>query len=163
MHVQNFAIAVGLHFLGILVLKVENILKSSLNSIPTPSPSVNFKLREGKFVWGVCSKVCWQSPAIFCLITSTFPPIIWIFTKGGGDGNKSRLSFYIFSTLLTTLIFNLILTLWLSTLTSVTSNSIHESATYPIANREGAWHSHKIYMKKMQENAFVTIYHFELK
>ena len=51
MHVQNFAIAVGLPFLGILVLlKVETILKGSLNSIPSPSPSVKkFKLRAGKF------------------------------------------------------------------------------------------------------------------
>ena len=29
----------------------------------------------------------------------TFPPIIWIFTEGGGDGIESRLPFKIFSTL----------------------------------------------------------------
>ena len=52
MHVQNFAIAVGLHFLGILVLKVEKILKGSLNSIPSPSPSVKIQTIGGK----VCLK-----------------------------------------------------------------------------------------------------------
>ena len=29
----------------------------------------------------------------------TFPPIIWIFTEGEGDGIESRLPFKIFSTL----------------------------------------------------------------
>ena len=32
-------------------------------------------------------------------IKQTFPPIIWIFTEGEGDGIKSRLPFKIFSTL----------------------------------------------------------------
>ena len=56
MHVQNFAIAVGLHFLGILVLKVEKILKGSLNSIPSPSPSVKIQIMGGK---GIKAKYGW--------------------------------------------------------------------------------------------------------
>ena len=32
-------------------------------------------------------------------LKQTFPPIIWIFTEGAGDGIKSRLHFKIFSTL----------------------------------------------------------------
>ena len=61
--------------------KVEKILKGSLDLIPSPSPSVKFKLWTGKFAWGVkakhCwafhlfSKVCWHHPAMFCLITSS--------------------------------------------------------------------------------------------
>ena len=35
---------------------------------------------------------------MFCL-KQTFPPIIWIFTEGEGDGIKSRLPFKTFSTL----------------------------------------------------------------
>ena len=48
-------------------------------------------------------KVCWQHSAMFCLYTSSiflnFPPLIWIFTEGKGDGIKFRLPFKIFSTL----------------------------------------------------------------
>ena len=33
-------------------------------------------------------------------LKQTFPPIIWIFTKGKGDGIESRLTFKIYSTLL---------------------------------------------------------------
>ena len=36
-------------------------------------------------------------------LKQTFPPIIWIFTEGEGDGNESRLTFKIFSTLKVTL------------------------------------------------------------
>ena len=32
-------------------------------------------------------------------LNQTFPPIIWVFTEGEGDGMKSRLPFKIFSTL----------------------------------------------------------------
>ena len=42
------------------------------------------------------SKVCWQHPAN---LKQTFPPIIWIFTEGEGDGIKSKLPFKIFPTL----------------------------------------------------------------
>ena len=45
-------------------------------------------------------KVCWQCPAMFCLYTfkQSFPPMIWIFTEGEGDGVKSRLPSKKFST-----------------------------------------------------------------
>ena len=33
-------------------------------------------------------------------LKQTFPPIIWIFTEGEGDGLESRLYFNIFSTLI---------------------------------------------------------------
>ena len=40
------------------------------------------------------SKVCWLRPAMFCLKKKqTFPPIIWIFSEGEGDGIKSRHTF----------------------------------------------------------------------
>ena len=48
----------------------------------------------------IVRKVCWQCPAMFCLyslhLKQTFPPIIWIFTEGEGDGIESRLPFKIF-------------------------------------------------------------------
>ena len=45
------------------------------------------------------SKVCWQRPAMFCLlhIKQTFQPIIWIFTVGEGDEIQSRLPFLLYS------------------------------------------------------------------
>ena len=63
--------------------KVENILKDSLDSIPSPSKfSENSNYLEGKFAWGVKAKncwalstnflylkVCWQHPAMICLYT----------------------------------------------------------------------------------------------
>ena len=69
----------------------------------------------GKFAWDIkakhcwvvlknilLSKVCWQHPAMLCLYTSNkfFPPIIWIFTEGEGNWNKSRLPFKISTTFL---------------------------------------------------------------
>ena len=84
---------VSRHFIGTLMLqrtlshhdacihhlntfKVEKILKSSLDSIPSPSTSVKIQI----FAWGVnvkhcwvlstnCwkQKVCWHHPAMFCL------------------------------------------------------------------------------------------------
>ena len=50
-----------------------------------------FKLLARKFTWGNKAKRCW--------VMLTFPPIIWIFTEGTGDGIKSRIPFKIFSTL----------------------------------------------------------------
>ena len=94
--------------------KVEKILKGILDSIPSPSPSVQIQIRggkvclrrKGKTLLGIetnflYSKVCWQRPAMFCLYTlkQTFPPLIWIFTEGEGDGIESRIPFKIFSTL----------------------------------------------------------------
>jgi hypothetical protein len=42
-------------------IKVENILKGSLDSIPSPSPSVKNQIMgtQGKFPWGVKTKHCW--------------------------------------------------------------------------------------------------------
>ena len=34
-----------------------------------------------------------------CFVFTPYPPIIWIFTEGEGDGIESRLPFKIFSTL----------------------------------------------------------------
>ena len=64
--------------------KVEKILKGSLDSIPSPSPSVKSQIMGGKFAWGVkakhcCTlstnfwkqKFCWHQPAMFCLYTSS--------------------------------------------------------------------------------------------
>jgi hypothetical protein len=52
--------------------------------MPSPSPSVKIQIIGGKVYLGN---------------KQTFPPIIWIFTEDEGDGIKSRLSSYIFSTL----------------------------------------------------------------
>ena len=62
------------------VFKVEKILKGSLDSIPSPSPSVKIQIWAGKFAWDVKAKhglalltkfwkqkVCWQHPTMFCL------------------------------------------------------------------------------------------------
>ena len=41
---------------------------------------------------------CWRG-ILPLHLKQTFPPVIWIFTEGGGDGIESRLPFKIFSTL----------------------------------------------------------------
>ena len=71
-------------FLGEL-FKVEKILKGSLDSIPSPSPSK--------------SLLTSPSNGLPLHLKQTFLPIIWIFTEVEGDGIKSRLPFKIFSTL----------------------------------------------------------------
>ena len=43
----------------VIVHKVEKILKSSLDSIPSPSPSVKIQIMGKKFAWGVKAKHCW--------------------------------------------------------------------------------------------------------
>ena len=66
-----------------MIIKVEKILKSSLNSIQSSSPSMKIHTMRGKFAWGVKAKhwwslptkfrrqkVCWHHLAMFCLITS---------------------------------------------------------------------------------------------
>ena len=79
--------------------KIEKILKGSLDSIPSPSMKIQimggkFCTRcKGKTLLGIVNKVfkpkkCWHQPAMFCFITS-FPPMIWFFTDGEGDGMKS--------------------------------------------------------------------------
>ena len=83
--------------------KVEKILKVSLVSNPSDPLSVKIQIMDrkvclrckSKTLLGVLfSKLWWHHPAMFCLITSRklYPPIIWIFTKGEGDGIESRLS-----------------------------------------------------------------------
>ena len=64
--------------------KVEKILKGSLDSILSPSPSVKIQITgrkvclrwKGKNCWVLSTnfsnqKVCWHHPAMFCLITSS--------------------------------------------------------------------------------------------
>ena len=75
------------HFKMVPCLKVENILKVSLDSISSPSPSVKIQIMAGK---DVKAKHCWML---------TFLPIIWMFTEGEGDEIESRLPFKIFSTI----------------------------------------------------------------
>ena len=85
-----------------LLVKVENILESSLDLILAPSHSVKIQI----MCWTVCwkckgktllsivnklwkQKVCWQNPAMLSLITSSKLSsqlfVIWIFTKGWWD------------------------------------------------------------------------------
>ena len=72
---------------GAIKVKVENILKSSLDSIPSPSPSVKIHIMGRKVclrcksetLMGIGHKLlnfwfsefCRHAPAMFCLITSS--------------------------------------------------------------------------------------------
>ena len=84
--VEPFKICLKLALTMDIFLKVEKILKGSLDSIPSPSYSVKIQIM-GKNV-------------LPYYVKKTFPPIIWIFTEGECDGIESRLSSWIFSTLL---------------------------------------------------------------
>ena len=79
-------IVIGWKLMSFKNSKVEKILKGSLDSIPSPHihRQWKFKLRAGKFAWGVKAKDCWalstnfwkqkvclHHPAMFCLITSS--------------------------------------------------------------------------------------------
>ena len=92
--------------------KVEKILKGSLDSILSPSPSVKIQIMgskiclrcKGETLLGVVNKLL--KTKILLTTTSNvsplhlkqiFQPIIWIFTEG--ERIQSRLSSYIFSTL----------------------------------------------------------------
>ena len=66
--------------------KVESFLKASLNSISSPSSSVKIQIMDGK----VCLKC--KEKTLLGVVNTLFPPIIWIFTEGEGDGIKVRLS-----------------------------------------------------------------------
>ena len=71
----------------VIIVKVEKTLKGSLDSIPSPSPSVKIQIMGAKFAWGVkakhCffenkkfvdflfSKVCLQLPAMIRLYISS--------------------------------------------------------------------------------------------
>ena len=78
---------------AVVLPKVEKILKSSLNSIS--SPSLKIQIMAGKFK----SFLTRPSIVLPLHLKQTFPSIIWIFTKSEGDGIESRLPFKIFSTL----------------------------------------------------------------
>ena len=119
---SSWTIFVGFLFIDeIWKLKVEKILKGSLYSIPSPSPSVKIQnmgekvcLRcKGKTLLGIVKTLLGIVNKLFIfksLLTTPsnvsplhlkqiFPPIIWIFTEGGGDMIESWLPFKIFSTL----------------------------------------------------------------
>ena len=68
--------------------KIEKILKCCLDLIPSPSPSVKIQIIGGKD----CLR--WKGPSnvLPYFLKQTFPPIIWIFNEGEGDGIESRLS-----------------------------------------------------------------------
>ena len=60
---------------SLLFVKVEKISKGSLDSIPSPSPSMKIQTMGRKFClrWKgkTLLEVCWHHPAMFCLITSS--------------------------------------------------------------------------------------------
>ena len=85
--------------------KVEKILKGSLDSIPSPSPSMKIQIMvgkvclrcKGKTLLGIVNKLlnaksllASPSNVLPYYLKQTFPPIIWIFTEGEGDGIESR-------------------------------------------------------------------------
>ena len=96
-----------------MLIKVENILKGSPDSIPLPSPSVKIQIVGGKVCFrcngktllGDVNKLFFKSLLITpsnvlpLHLKQTFPAIIWIFTVCKGDEMESRLPFKIFSTL----------------------------------------------------------------
>ena len=98
-------------YLWVRLVKVEKILKDSLDSIPSPSVKIHIMGRKGvmaKHCWNVVNKLL-NTKSLLTIIPSnvlslclkrTFPPIIWIFTEGESDMIESRLLFKIFFTLL---------------------------------------------------------------
>ena len=78
----NFLLHIACH-MHCTTVKVENVLKGSLDSIPSPSPSEKIQITGGK-VYLRCKgktllgrrcqqsfeskKFCWHHPAVFCLI-----------------------------------------------------------------------------------------------
>ena len=92
--------------------KVGNILKGSLDSIPSPSVKIQIIgskvcLRcKGKPLLGILKKrlktkslLTMPSNVLPLHLKQIFPTIIGIFTEGEGDGIESRLPFKIFPTL----------------------------------------------------------------
>ena len=90
-----------------LLFKVEKILKGSLDSILSPSPSVKIQIMgkktslrcKGETLLGVVNKLlktkCFlttPSNVLPLCLYQTFLPIIWIFTEGEGDKIESGLS-----------------------------------------------------------------------
>ena len=93
--------------------KVKKILKSSLDLIPSPSPSVKIQIMSGKVclrykgktLLGIVNKHL-KTKSLLTTPSNVLPlslkPIVWIFIEGEGDGIKSRLLFKIFFTLIST-------------------------------------------------------------
>ena len=94
-------------WLNLFLAKVDNISKCSLDSIPSPLPSVRIQIMGGKVFLRCKSKtllgIVNKHLKTKCLLNITkqyfaslpevkFPPIIWIFTEGEGDRIKSGLS-----------------------------------------------------------------------
>ena len=75
--------------------KVEKIVKVILDLIPSPSPSAKNQIM-GRKLWK--SLLTTPSKDLPLQLKQTFPPIIWFFAEGEGDGIKSRITFNIVST-----------------------------------------------------------------
>ena len=86
-----------------------------MDSIPSTSPSVKIQIIgrkvclrcKGQTLLYVVNKLfvfksllTTPSNVLLLHLKQTFPPIIWTFTEGKGDGIETRLPFKIFSTLL---------------------------------------------------------------
>ena len=94
--------------------KVEKIWEDSLDLISSSSPLVKIQIWAGSFLrckgktlLGVVNKllrtrILLTSPinVLPHYLKQNFPPIIWIFTQGEEDEIESKLSSYIFSTLI---------------------------------------------------------------
>ena len=70
--------------------KVEKILKGRRDSIPSPSKSCEHLIFVGKTFLGLKSLLTKPSNVLLLHLKPTFPPIIWIFTEGEGDGMELR-------------------------------------------------------------------------
>ena len=86
-----------MHSLDLVEDLLEKILEGSVDLIQLPSVKIQIIGRKVCLKVEAKQKVCLHHPAMFCPITSTFPPVVSIFTEG--DGIESRLSSQIFSTL----------------------------------------------------------------
>ena len=97
-----------------MICKVKQILKGSLDSIPSPSPSVKIQIMGGKIclrgkgetLLGAVNKLLKTKSllitpknVLLLHLKQTFTPIILIFTDGEGDGIDNRESFKVCSTL----------------------------------------------------------------
>ena len=96
------------------IIKVEKVLKGSLDLISSPSPSVKIQIIGGKVclrckgkIWlGLVNKLLKTKSLLTTLsnvlplnLKQTFSSIIWIFNESEDAEIKSRLPFKIFSTL----------------------------------------------------------------
>ena len=82
----------GLH------IKVENVLKGSLDSIPSPSVKIQI------IGWKVCLIIEVIRGCFAFTPQAKFPAHNLIFTEGAADGIESRLPFKIFSTFIQSLV-----------------------------------------------------------